>query len=274
MGELTCVTLNIWNRFGPWEERLPRIREGLRALNADIIGLQEVLAMQAGIDQNELVTNQLATSHFAWGQHSKNPNPVGNSILSRWPIKETASFDLDDGGTNEQRVLVYALLDKPHGDIPVFCTHLNWRLDQGHVRVLQVKEVAAIVDIKAPKNGFPPILMGDFNAEPDSDEMRYLRGLTGLGGKCVHYTDCFGATRGSPGSSASGPDDRDGYTFSRDNPFALVCHEPNRRIDYIFVRGPDDRGRGEPLASRVCMNEMVNGMHPSDHNGVWAKIAT
>ncbi len=268
MGELTCVTLNIWNRFGPWEERLPRIRDGLRALDADIIGLQEVLVMpESGIDQNELISNQLAQHHVAWFKCSKNPHPVGNSILSRWPIKDSASFDLDDGGTSEHRVLVYALLDTPHGDVPVFVTHLNWRLDQGHVRILQVKEVAAIIAIKAPQTGFPPIVMGDFNAEPDSDEMRYMRGLTGLGERCVHFTDCFGATR-----AATGEQDPHGYTFSRDNPFALVCHEPNRRIDYVFVRGPDDRGRGEPLASRVCMNQATDGVHPSDHYGVWAKI--
>jgi endonuclease/exonuclease/phosphatase family metal-dependent hydrolase len=37
------ATLNIWNRGGPWPQRLPLIRDGLRALDADVIGLQEVL---------------------------------------------------------------------------------------------------------------------------------------------------------------------------------------------------------------------------------------
>ncbi len=270
MGELTCVTLNIWNRFGPWEERLPRIRDGLRALDPDIIGMQEVLVMaDAGIDQNKLIADGLPQSHVAWARCSKNPHPVGNSILSRFPVKDSESFDLPDGGTHEHRVMVYALLATPHGDVPVFVTHLNWKLDEGHVRVLQVKELAAIIAVKAPKTGFPPIVMGDFNAEPDSDEMRYMRGLTGLGERCVHFTDCFGATRGSPGSSP----DADGFTFARDNPFALLCHEPNRRIDYVFVRGPDDRGRGEPLGSRVCMDKATDGVHASDHYGVWAKIS-
>lgn len=271
MGELTCVTLNIWNRFGPWEERLPRIRDGLRALDPDIIGLQEVVMLpEAGFDQNALISDGLPQTHVAWARCSKNVQPVGNSILSRFPIKESAAFDLPDGGTNEHRVMVYALLDTPYGDVPVFVTHLNWKLDEGHIRVLQVKELAAIIAVKAPKACFPPIVMGDFNAEPDSDEMRYLRGLTGLGERCVHFTDCFGATRGAPGTSA----DADGFTFARDNPFALLCHEPNRRIDYVYVRGPDDRGRGEPLASRVCMNQVTSGGHASDHYGVWAKIST
>src|ERR1041384_7477313 len=38
------ATFNIWNRQGPWDRRLPLIREGLAALDAAIIGLQEGLA--------------------------------------------------------------------------------------------------------------------------------------------------------------------------------------------------------------------------------------
>src|SRR2546421_181310 len=37
-------TFNIWIRQGPWDRRLPLIRDGLAALAADVIGLQEVLA--------------------------------------------------------------------------------------------------------------------------------------------------------------------------------------------------------------------------------------
>ena len=280
MGELTCVTLNIWNRFGPWEDRLPRIRDGLRDLSADFVGMQEVLVMEEpAFDQNALIGEGLYP-HVAWGKCSKNPHPVGNSILSRFPIKERASFDLPDGGTEEHRVLVHALLETPFGDVPVFVTHLNWKLNEGHVRVAQVKELAAILAVKAPKNGFPPILMGDFNAEPDSDEIRYLRGLTGLGGKCVYFADCFAAAGetkiendGSARHHGQGIQAAYGATFSRDNAFAMLCHEPNRRIDYVFVRGPDDRGRGEPLESKVCMNVATSGIHPSDHYGVWAKLS-
>jgi hypothetical protein len=34
------ATFNIWNRPGPWDKRLPLIREGLAAPGADVIGLQ------------------------------------------------------------------------------------------------------------------------------------------------------------------------------------------------------------------------------------------
>jgi hypothetical protein len=35
-------------------------------------------------------------------------------------------------------------------------------------------------------------VMGDFNAEPDSDEIRFLRGLTGFGGPCVYFATASG----------------------------------------------------------------------------------
>ena len=36
------ATWNLWGRYGPWEARLPVIIENLRAINADILALQEV----------------------------------------------------------------------------------------------------------------------------------------------------------------------------------------------------------------------------------------
>jgi endonuclease/exonuclease/phosphatase family metal-dependent hydrolase len=61
-------------------------------------------------------------------------------------------------------------------------------------------------------------------------------------------------------------------TFSKRNPFAENLREPERRIDYIFVREPDDQHRGEPLEARVCCDEPVDGVFPSDHFGVIATL--
>jgi len=121
-----------------------------------------------------------------------------------------------------------------------------------------VKAVAQAVAERAPIGAFPPILVGDFNAEPDSDEMRYLRGLTSLGDKCVYFADAFLVSGdGSPGT-----------TFSKKNSFAEPLREPERRIDYVYVRGPDDSQRGEPKDAQVCFDEPFNGVFPSDHFGV------
>ena len=91
------------------------------------------------------------------------------------------------------------------------------------------------------------------------------QGLTSLGQTSVYFADTFGITgaAGSPGS-----------TFSRKNPFASVLREPDRRIDYVFVRGPDETGRGEPLDAQVCFDAPHEGNFASDHFGVIATIST
>ena len=261
MRTFRAATLNIWSRFGPWEERLEAIRAGLKDLAPDVIGLQEVLRFP-GMDQAALVSEGLGYE-IAWGLTSENHGfPTGNAILSRWPVTRSEVIALPDGGSDEHRSVVLAELASPFGKLPVFCTHLNWRLDHGHVRQLQVKTLTEAVTRLAPLDGFPPLVMGDFNAEPDSDEIRFMRGLTGLGGECVYFADSFGvAGNGSPGA-----------TFSKRNPFAEPMREPERRIDYVFVRGPDDAQRGEPIEASVCFDQPHGGTFPSDHFGVITTI--
>ena len=261
MRSFRAATLNIWSRFGPWEERLVAIRDGLRELAPDILGMQEVLRIP-DMDQAALVSEGF-DYEIAWGQSSENHGfPTGNAILSRWPITKREVIALPTGGSDEQRSIVFAELASPFGAVPVFCTHLNWKLDHGHIRQLQVKALTAAVARLAPIDRFPPIVMGDFNAEPDADEIRYMRGLTGLGGDCVYFADSFGiAGDGSPGA-----------TFSKRNPFAGPLREPERRIDYVFVRGPDDSQRGEPTEAAVCFDQAHGGTFPSDHFGVITTI--
>ena len=107
-----------------------------------------------------------------------------------------------------------------------------------------------------------PVIAGDFNAEPDSTAVRYLTGLTSLGGGSTYFQDAWRL------AGDAGP----GLTWSSANAHAALEHEPDRRIDYIFVRGPDPTGRGEPLDAHVCFDRPQNGVYASDHFGVSATI--
>jgi endonuclease/exonuclease/phosphatase family metal-dependent hydrolase len=262
VAELRVLTLNIWNRCGPWEERLHAIRANLAELAADVVGLQEVLVTHDGdrLDQAASIAKGLGYT-VAFGASYAHGYEFGNAILSRWPIARSEVFALTRFDAAEHRSLLFAEIDSPMGKLPVFVTHLSWKLDEGYVRDVQVQEITAHVARLAPRSGLPPILMGDFNAEPDSDEMRYLRGLKSYGGKSAYFADCFGITGTGPGA-----------TYSKKNPFAALQREPERRIDYIYVRGPDERLSGEPLRARVCCDAPVNGVFPSDHFGVIAEI--
>ncbi len=267
MRSFRVATLNIWNRCGPWEERLVAIRDGLAALAPDVIGLQEVLRAANGVDGPDQAAEIAEASgfHVAFGSASDEPILFGNAVLSRWPILRTEAFPLPQVGTDEKRTLVFAELDAPFGRVPFFVTHLNWKMHEGHVREQQVRFVADQIRALAPIAGFPPVLVGDLNAEPESDEIRFLRGWCSLGGKSVYFADCF----------ALAGDGSKGVSFSpATNPFAASSHEPERRIDYVFVRGPDAKGRGKPLSARVCFDRTCRGVFPSDHFGVVAEIST
>jgi endonuclease/exonuclease/phosphatase family metal-dependent hydrolase len=261
MRTFRAATLNIWHRSAPWEERLVAIREGMKTVKPDVIGLQEVLVYE-GFDQARLIADGLGYE-TAWAESSPNHGyPVGNAILSRWPILSSTSILLPTGGSDETRILLYALIDAPFGKLPFFTTHLNWKLHHGHIRQLQVRAVADAIAKIAPEGSFPPVVVGDFNAAPDADEIRFMKGLTALGGECVYYADAFDLAG----------DGTLGATFSKTNPFAEPLREPERRIDYVFVRGPDDSQRGEPIECQVCFNRSHAGTFPSDPFGVVATI--
>ena len=263
MRGLRIVTLNIWNRGGPWDARLAAIRAGLVELGPDIVGLQEVLRPTTTEvpDQAAQIADKLGY-HIAYGAAFDGGGfEFGNAALSRFPIARSEVFALPQVDAPEARCLLFAEVDAPFGVLPFFVTHLSWRFSEGHVREAQVKSIAERVKQLCPIDGFPPVLVGDFNATPDSDEVRYLKGLCSLGGRSVYFADTFGiAGRG------------EGTTFTARNPFATELREPDRRIDYIFVRGPDQRGRGEPLDAHVCFDRPKDGVYPSDHFGVSATI--
>ena len=264
MSSMRVATLNIWNRGGPWEERLAAIRHGLRELAADIVGLQEVIVTPDGdrLDQAAAIADGLGY-HFAYGASFVEGYSFGNAVLSRWPIVRHEVTPLPRLESTERRSLLSSVIAAPFGEVPFFVTHLNWKFDEGHIREAQVLAIADVVKAQAPGEGFPAILVGDMNAEPEADEVRFLRGLSSLGrGKSIYFADCFAAVGEGKGA-----------TFSRKNPYAAILREPDRRIDYVFVRGPDDRGRGEPLEARVCFDAPHEGTFPSDHFGVVATVS-
>lgn len=276
MDRLRVLTLNIWNRHDPWEDRLRLIREGIRELDPDLIGLQEVLS-QEGRSQADVIAEGFGYS-VAFGAAAKVAGGAefGNAVLSRWPVARQQVFPLPTGAADEARSLLLAEIDAPHGRIPFGVTHLNWKFHHGAIREAQVSMIAEILEREAPVDapalappppagagGFPPILVGDFNAQPDAAEIRFLKGLQTLGGRSVFFSDSFEQAGHGPG-----------YTFDATrNPYAAGTHEYPRRIDYIFVRGPDRQVRGKPLVARVVFQDLVGGVSASDHYGVYAELS-
>ena len=273
MGLVRILTLNIWNRSGPWEHRLRLIQKGIVEACPDLIGLQEVVHRPGVPDASQEREIASAWSRsggpaqlhaaFAPAWSYASGDQFGNSLLSRFPILAVETVALP---TSDARVVLACRLETPDGVLPVYVTHLSWRLNEGAVREAQVLAIAALIQAREQPGDLPAVLMGDLNAGPDAAEIRFLRGLQSLERTSTFFTDCFErAGAGQP------------FTFDPEkNPHAALTHEVPRRIDYVLVRGPDDSGQGMPLSARVVLDEVVTEggirVAPSDHHGVLAEL--
>lgn len=261
---LKVLTINIWNRQGPWPQRRLLLRSGIERLAPDVVGLQEVI--HADVDSQAQLLSAGLGYRFAFGEAIPrgDGSAYGNAVLSKFPIERERVFPLPGADQDEPRSVLSVEVITPDGRVPVLVTHLAYRLEHGFVRERQAQALADILDKEVPRGGdyLPAILMGDFNASPDTTEIRFLLGLHALEGRSCCLADCYGETGEPPG-----------YTFDgRHNAFAAPWHERPRRIDYILVRGPELNGRGKPMASQVVFTEVVDGITASDHYGVFATI--
>ena len=264
---LKVLTLNLWNTSGPWDERRPRIREWVDKLDPDLIGFQEVLRGPSIDVAAEILDGTGYHIEFGCNEQHRGVD-FGNAVATRWPVLDRDEIKLPPGDRSEGRCAVSITADAPFGAVSFTSTHLNWKLHDGHSREQQVVAVADFVLRRRPRGGFPPIVVGDFNAVPDSAEIRYMTGLQSLDGRSAGFFDAWQV------AGDGGP----GITWSNRNAFASIALEPDRRIDYIFagypIRMSEDHGVGRIEACRVVCDDEVDGVWPSDHFGVYAELRT
>ncbi len=262
------VTWNLWWQFGDWRRRLDAIRQVLAESAPDLLGLQEVWAT-AERNEAQIVADDLgmyaawAPSPFPHGWQARlgrSDVTIGNAVLSRWPIESAEFLHLPAHGSraDEGRTAVATVVDAPVGRIPFFTTQLNSAADDSAVRCRQVAAIAALV-ARHGSDGFPPILTGDFNAQPEADEIRLMEGhLTAPAVPGLLLIDSWRyADPTSPG-----------LTWDRRNPHVAASLEPSARIDYVFVGPPGPAGRGHVRSVRLVGDTARDGVWPSDHAGV------
>jgi endonuclease/exonuclease/phosphatase family metal-dependent hydrolase len=276
---LRIMTWNVWWRFGDWRARRRAILSVLREQQPDVVGLQEVWATG-----EENLAHWLADElgmHAAW---SPSPAPerwqrrlaytgedpgtdatdvaFGNAVLSRHPLLEQRIAHLHSGtGEPEGRTALRVLVDAPRRPLPFTTTHLNSSPAESAVRVQQVREVVRFVADGHRRGGgtYPPVLTGDFNAVPSSDEVRTACGYETPGP--VEGFVLVDAWRFADS-------DDQGHTWDRRNPFVARVHQPSARIDYVLVGLTPFSGEGAVRAVRRVATEPVDGVWASDHAAV------
>lgn len=261
---LRVLSWNIWWQYGPWEARRPTIAATLAQVDVDVICLQEVWE-DPDVSFAAELAEPLGFHHVYGSRVDLNGVRFGNAVLSRWPITHHEVLPLPaPSEADELRTCVRADIDGPRGALQVFTTHLNWRFDQSHIRQEQVRAICAFIarSRATGSHPFPPVLCGDLNAAPDSDEIRMLTGRAAVPEPKLVFHDAWEAA--GTGS--------DGITWSNENPYARLDLEPDRRIDYVLAGWPKAGGAGHITSCRVECREPVDGVVPSDHYGVLAEL--
>jgi endonuclease/exonuclease/phosphatase family metal-dependent hydrolase len=267
MEVVRALTLNLWGEQEPLARRLELVVAAAQALAPDVIALQEVRVVPPSVPNTaETIAHALGYSYVfekatPWGGGDE-----GLAILSRLPIARHAATELPHAVPTERRICLGASVATPAGDLAVFTTHLNYRLTDGGKREDQVQAVDAFV--AGWESSLPKLLMGDFNAIPESDEIRFLRGQHTTAGRRTYYQDAYARMHADEAGQA-------GYTWARRNPYTarLAFLEPDRRIDYIFVTPLARDGRGTVHACRIVLDEpAADGAWGSDHFGLYAEV--
>lgn len=260
------LTWNVWGRNGPWEARQDAITKVLAAEAPDIVCLQEVWIDDDGTTLTQQLADALDLHHVDADRHHDGHSTIGNAVLSRWPIAAAKTLWLPrrDGGL-PYRTLLAAHIDAPGGSIPVHCTHLDWQYDASSARVAQVRAIMrAVADGRgAPMLGYPAVLAGDFNAVPDSDEVRLLTGRSGGPTRGLVFQDAW-EVAGDGGA---------GFTWSEHNELCVDPAWPRRRLDYVLVAWPRARPLGNPSSCRVVGVDSADGVQASDHYAVVADLS-
>ncbi|MGD0837501.1 MAG: endonuclease/exonuclease/phosphatase family protein [Polyangia bacterium] len=261
---LRCLTLNLWGAEAPLDRRMQVVVAALRALNPDVVALQEVReALPRLPNQAQAIGEALGLSHVFSPATPVEDGQEGLAILSTGPIIEQRTLALPHAQPKERRILLSARVSLGQGSLWVHTTHLNYRLAHGKEREDQVKAIeASLVQLGGER---PQILMGDFNARPESDEIRWLRGQVTLEGRRTYFQDAW--ERIHPGEP--------GWTWATANPYTarLAFLEPDRRIDYIFVTAMRGDGRGTVHDCRIVLDRgEPDGVFASDHFGLCAEI--
>jgi endonuclease/exonuclease/phosphatase family metal-dependent hydrolase len=245
------ITWNVWGLHGPWRQREAAIAATLHDAHPDLVVLTE--SWSKGRDsQCARLAGPLSLPHHAFSGVAAQEDQAalsGVAVMSRWPIQRQSSLTF--GSARAQ----FTELAGPRGLIQVYGLVMDaWWLDQSQPRQHAVRDLLTWVH-QAQDTQAPLIVCGDFNADPDSDEIRMLTGRTTAPAPGLSFYDAW---------EVAGPP-TPGHTWSNSNPWATQLLWPNRRIDYIFSATARPGGAGHPRRTALLGTVPVNNTYPSDH---------
>lgn len=175
--QLKIMTYNL--RFGELAS-MERLAEEIKARNPDFVALQEVdvnSRRTAARHNNDInFVNELAyrTGMFGYFGKSLDFSPengyYGVAILSKYPAKEIKTIALPNPKKVEPRVLLKGLF-LLEGDMPFVFASTHFDFTSSDTQLLQAQAIYAALS----GDSIPTVVGGDFNAEPGSPAIDFLK---------------------------------------------------------------------------------------------------
>lgn len=210
---------------------LEAIAKVINDSGADLVGLQEVdvNTIRSGKSSNQAEDlGKMTGMHVFFSKGiDYQGGEYGTAILSRYPIKEAERFELPDleGLKAEPRTLAVVTVEVEGKWVKFANTHLDYTNAENNL--LQVNKILEIFEGEK----LPVILVGDFNALPESASIQLLD---------QHFI----------------------RSCTVDCGFTIPQVQPNRTIDFIMA------SKDAPL--KVIGHEVIDEPYASDHLPVLA----
>lgn len=233
-----------------WEQRRDLMVKTIREEAPDVIGTQELFAVQG----DYLVARLPQYAWFGRGRSGKSGDDERMGVFyrkDRLRVLESGDFWLSDTpdvpgsitwGHPYPRMVTWALFQQTGDDrrFYLFNTRLPYRVEDDEARLRGA--LAVLQRVRGLPQDVLLIVTGDFNTTPDSCTHAQLTGL---------LQDAWTASPRREGPEAT---------------FHAFTGNPDRRIDWILARGIT------PTAVRT-IDRNKNGRYPSDHFPVVADYA-
>lgn len=185
---------------------MARIAREINVWDPDIALLQEVddgRQRSGFVRQAEVLGKATKRDWVYGGNQMAGSGPIGNAILTKYPVVAWKNVRLPRIDGREQRGALHAVLDVEGTEISVYSTHLDHRGRRDRIAGAQAIVRAARADKR------PTIVGGDFNIPPEGRPIQIMR--------AAGFGDVWSVGEGFGGT--------------------VPARSPRRRIDYILHDG-------------------------------------
>jgi endonuclease/exonuclease/phosphatase family metal-dependent hydrolase len=248
---LRIATFNIRNVTDRYEERMPFLGAAFKAMDVDIIGLQEVITSDGGPGkprQDDYLSGQLPERHYkAFCSPHELRKSFNNAILcAAGEVQAHEQLRLSTGRSAQR------LLTVVEGRAIWFAnTHLHHKPEEPAVREEQAHAIVQWM-AEAPKAD-ATFIVGDFNTPPFEPAYDVMR--------AAGYASAYMAVNGAE-PAVTWPSGIQAPTMDTEG-------DPNC-LDYIWYSG-----NARVLSANLAANEHWPGdatLYPSDHFAIVAEV--